>query len=247
MDADVTKPPPRPDDVRFDAHDLVGTRMEPAAISRLTEMARTMLAACDGPEKDRPSVTSLDCVGMDEPGCSFAAIANGDATIGLVCPLSAPEGHDASSLLRLVIRACEAMCEIAPHSSIDDSQKFVTAVFVLSRIGSLAIGSGAIAGGTGSIVHGPSPFGPAFILDTVRGKERKVEFDARLPVSWTADIHSTHERMMNITLHGISYEPDPEDVEDPIATMRGIADTGIGPALETLRSSREQSGPGPQA
>lgn len=220
--------------------------MEPVAISRLTEMARTMLAACDGPEKDRPSVTSLDCVGMDEPGCSFAAIANDDATIGLVCPLSAPEGHEASSLLRLVIRACEAMA-LNTERSTEDAQAFVTAVFVLSRIGSLAIGSGAIGGGTGSIVHGPSPFGPAFILDTVAGRERRAEFDARLPVSWIADIHSEHETMMNIVLHGVAYQPDPGDVEDPIATMRGIADTGIGPALETLRNSREQSGPRPQA
>ena len=230
----MNAPRSHPDDIRFDPRELVGTRMEPAAIARIAEMARTMLVACEGPEGDRPRVTALDPV--DEPGCSFTIIAHEDRTIGLVCPLSAPEGHGASSLLRLVVRACDAM-SMVPVSSARDAEIFVEAIFVLSRIGSLAIGSGAIRGGTGSIVHGPSPFGPAFVLDVEKGRERRAELDARLPTSWTADIHYAHENMMSITVHGVAYEPDAGDVQDPITTMREISRMGIGAALDALRRS----------
>lgn len=234
MDAHVTTSSRHPDEIRFHPHELVGARMDPAAIARLSEMARTMLAACDGPVEERPFVTELDC--LDEPGNSFATISHAGRTIGLICPLPTPEGHEASCLLRLILRACGAMSEV-PLRSTHDAEIFVTAIFVLSKIGSLAIGSGTIHGGTGSIVQGPSPFGPAFILDVTRGRKRRVEFDAGIPVSWTADIHSVDEAMTSITLHGVSYEPDPGEIEDPITTMREIARTGIGPALEILRKS----------
>lgn len=202
-------------------------------LTRTHSLAKEMLAACDGPEQDRPQLRTHPSLA---PGLLDHMITfRQDHALRLWAPLLPDPDAGPAPVLRLVVRACrEAGKGII--DGIGRGQAMVTGIYRLAEVGAVSIGAGATSGGSGSMVFAPSPFGGAAICLQDGEDFRSAPFDIDLMRGWTIDhIPDNFPVDAGLMLSGISHEPDPDEALTALDVMRETLRLDLGGMLDALR------------